>query len=307
MSEKTLKLILGGVAGVVIVYLLAGLVVRVSSGASASELAQMSNALQEALQGELQAIVIESPYGHVEVVPGGPSGWTVNGYRADAAAVAAIDGALASARVAHLASNNPANHGRMGVADDSSWSVELRRSAGSKRLIVGTAGPNYPSSYVRLPGQNEVFVVNGDLGHALRRGVSDWRDRKIAAIDTARAVLVSVSRPEGRYTIARSVDHWRMGSDGTDARMVHDILEQLNRFDAQDFPPDTAQLGPVVRSVVALNERGDTLTHIRLSRPDDYSYRASVRGDPLIYEVASWRVERMTPEGTRVIRPVVPQ
>src|SRR5204862_5169840 len=87
-------------------------------------------------------------------------GWTVNGYPADTAAVSHFWRVLSESRVAEVAASNPANHRRLGVAEDSTTTLELRRKDGGlTRLLLGKSGPVERSVYLRLPGDDRVYTV----------------------------------------------------------------------------------------------------------------------------------------------------
>src|SRR5690606_29368631 len=155
---------------------------------------------------------------------------------------------------------NPDNHARLGVAADSTWRIELRGAGGAEPilLLIGRNGPNHPSVYARLPDADEVFVVSGDLGHAARRRVREWRDRVVVRADTASAQRIVVARDDEAYTLVRG-DSARWTADGTpaDSAAVADLLRELARLETQAFAPDTAVLGDdVARSVLALGAAG---------------------------------------------------
>jgi hypothetical protein len=76
---------------------------------------------------------------------------------------------------------------------------------------------------------------------------------------------------------------------------VGDVLGELARFDATGFPADTVKFtGKQSRSVIALGSRGDTLARLDFAG-DGTTWIARARGNVQLYDVASYRVDRVAP------------
>jgi len=310
MSEKTLRAIYTTVGVLVAVYVLTALIGRDPASAVDGEGRALVQALEQLGKGELESIRINGPgrTDSVELVRAADGSWTANGYPADSGAVARLQNALATSRVGHLASANPQNHRRLGVADDSTWHIEVRRKGRAEpvRLLLGEHGPVYPSAYVRLAGSDEVYLLNGGLVNSVRRAAVDWRDRVVVRADTAAIHRLVVARDSISYTLERGDSaRWMLGTFAVDSAKVAELLGELARLEAQAFPLDTAAtLGDVTRSVLALGAAGDTLALIRMA-PTDQSWTwhavaagkgaAPQLGDQ-VFELPAWRTDRLAPE-----------
>jgi hypothetical protein len=310
MSEKTLRAIYSTVAVLVAIYVLTLLIGRDSARAADGEGRALVRALEQLGKGELVSIRIDGPGStdSVELVRAPDGSWTANGYPADSGAVARLQNALATSRVGHLASANPQNHRRLGVAEDSTWYIEVRRRGRPEpvRLLLGAHGPVYPSAYVRLVGSDEVYLLNGGLVNSVRRAAVDWRDRVVLRVDTAAVQRLVVTRDSVSYTLERGDSaRWTLGVFVVDSGKVAELLGELARLEAQAFPLDTAAtLGEATRSVLALGAAGDTLALIRMAPTDrSWTWHAVAAGKGAVpqlgdqvFELPAWRTDRLAPE-----------
>lgn len=300
MSEKTLRIVLGAVAALVVIYAVTALASRAPAGGSAG-----TGALAEALAGawtdDVATVRVLAP-GDTITLERAAGGWTVDGHPADSALVARFRDGLAEARVANLAAANPANHARLGVSADSARVLEfLRPDGGSTRLLVGGRGPSFQSAYVRLPERDEVFLVRGDLRGPAQRDADEWRDKTILSVDTAAVHRIAVSRDGERYTLARDTAGWTLDGAPASDDAVRDLLAELARLEAVGFAPDSVTLDGPARTVLALGEQGDTLASVSLAEGADSNLLVTVPGRDGVFELSSWRANRLAPERGAVV------
>lgn len=172
--------------------------------------------------------------------------WRVNGYRADSATVARFWTTIENARIGDLVASNPASHSRLGVAADSSWRMEVDLPGGSRTLLVGDAGSRYGTTYVRLPDEDQVYLLDGNLRAEVTRGLDGWRNKALARVDTASVQRLIVERAGGGYELARSDSLWQVAGDGeANQSAVRTLLGELTRLDASGFyPPGTLFRAP---------------------------------------------------------------
>ncbi|HEX7051901.1 MAG TPA: DUF4340 domain-containing protein [Longimicrobiales bacterium] len=300
MSEKTLRIVLGAVAVLVVLYAVTALASRAPSDGSAE-----TDALAETLAGAWTddvATVRILAQDDTITLERADGGWTVNGHPADSALVARFRDGLGDARVAHLAAANPANHARLGVSADSARVLEFLRPDGDgTRLLIGDRGPSYQSAYVRLPDRDEVYLVRGDLRGPAQRDADDWRDKTILRVDTAAVRRIAVSRDGEHYTLARDSAGWKLDGEPASAGAVRDLLGELARLEAVGFAPDSVVPAEPTRSVIALGEQGDTLADVSLSESEDANLLVTVPGRDAVFELSSWRADRLAPERSAVV------
>jgi len=171
MSEKTLKTIAAAVAVLIVLYVAATLLSGMPRSVDGGPLAA---ALQRA-GADAREIRIVSDGDTIELRRG-DAGWSVGDHPADSALVNGLLRALRDARIGHLAASSAANHARLGVSDSAARILEVSTGSGAPiRFLVGNAGPSYDAVYLRLAGEDEVFLVHGNIRrHTLRRA-EDWR------------------------------------------------------------------------------------------------------------------------------------
>lgn len=224
--------------------------------------------------------------------------WSVNRYGADTATVRYFIRSLREARVDELASRNPENHPALGVSADSSWTVRIRTRRDSTPLLhVGAEGPYSESAYVRLDGDERVYLLRGEVRSALEGGLMAWREKQVAAVDTGRVAEIHVQRSGESYRIHRVSDGWRLGEARASKAVVDRLLAELHDLKAYAFASDTSAVGASTRRVEALSAKGDTLAWIRaapVSTSGSWLVRSS-RAEGVVFRVEDDRVGRISP------------
>ena len=205
MSERALKQLVGALAVAVLVWGVATLL----QGGSGSGSIQASGRIAGFFDGMGPASVTEiriDHQGETGTLRSADAGWTANGYAGDEEAIDGLLSTLGGAVVGDLTATNPENHARMGVAADSAYTLTVVTGADERTLLVGKSGRRFGTAYVRLPDEDEVYLLDGDLRAQLGRDADAWRDRTIVAIDTA---LVTF---DGRLTLrARNISQFQRG------------------------------------------------------------------------------------------------
>lgn len=292
MSERTLRRIVVALAGLCILYILVAVLGR-GSGAAAADGA-IESILEQMRDDTADVIRITSPQGETAELRLDQT-WTVNGMPVDSAAVQRLIRALQEARVGSLVSTNPGNHPRLGVSTDSAWTLETQHGDRTTKLLIGRAARRFNTSYIRLPDDDATWELESELRAAAAKPVADWRDRVISRVDTARVNSVVITRDGQTYTLARADSAWRLGDDKADSMTVANVLGELARLEATAFAPDTATFdGTDRRTVTALAAAGDTLIHIEFAGRE-YIWRARRAADSTLFDVPSYRVDRIAP------------
>ena len=290
MSEKTLKQAIYFLAAVTALYLLTTLLNQGGSGAPSG-----GNELAEALEAAAETtdrVVFSGPERTV-TLERATDGWTVNGYLADSVAVARFWDALSGSRVGDVAATNPANHGRLGVTADSAWTLTIGQE---DRLLLGHAGPQFGTAYVRLPDADEVYVLRGDLRSTATRPLADWRDKLVLAVDTALVAAVEVRRDGDTRRWERGDSTWSEGGGDADETEIRNLLQELAGFQATGFAADSVAMQETPdRQVRAFDAAGNEMASVSLDEGDG-NLRALSDQSPYVFEVPSWRADRIAPE-----------
>lgn len=72
---------------------------------------------------------------------------------------------------------------------------------------IGKPGPDYQSSYVSLPGQEQTYLVSGNLSSIFSR--EDWRDRQLFTADKSSIKKLRFHRAGKEYAIILDGDKWK--------------------------------------------------------------------------------------------------
>jgi hypothetical protein len=303
MSQDTLRKLL---IALVVVGALWGIASLVSGpGAPPAASAGLVDFFQAVGSGSsIRAIRLSSPGGDtVELTPT-DGGWSVNGLPTDSGTVARFLTALSEATVGDLIARNVANHGRMGVVEGEAPSLAMETDGYTGSVLVGSGGPRYGTSYARLPGEDEVYLLEGDLQSHVRRSLDGWRSKRVTAVDTTSVARVEVRRDDDEYAVVRGDSTWAF-EDGAEAdgNTVRSILTELRDLQASGFlqEGDSLMAAPSSAHVRALSADGGTLAVLELGGGEgDRWIRAE--GNPVTYRMPSYRVDRIAPPLDRVRR-----
>ena len=240
-------------------------------------------------------------------------GWTVNGYPADTVLVGAASSGMDTARMGRLVARSATNHARLGVADDSTRLVEVVPTSGPAiSFLLG--GRGLEGRYVRFPGENDVFVVANESVATLDGTVEEWRDRIVAAVDTASVTRILVQRSdEGQTALARTeadsaTVEWIGDGEAADAVVVGTLLESVAELSADGFPSDSVAFAVDFEQPAAvLDVYGSdvvgappVLSLLFLTAPDARDFLVRRADNPLVYRLSAARVEDLLPSRARL-------
>jgi len=307
MSEKALKRLVAGLATAVVLYIMVGFLGR-NRGTGSGDPA-LDAFLRQLGTDSLSSIMVTSPGGDSFRLARRGDSWTVNDLAADSAAIARLQRSARDAKVGVMISSSDANHARLGVTADSAWTVEVQPAGvGATRLLVGNNGSRMSSAYVRLPDEAATWELTGDLRGAVARSLTDWRDKTIARIDTAKVASLELARDGSHYTISRLDSTWVVttmaghAAEPAESGTVSSILSELARLDATGFATDTMTTDSTqYRQLIVRSATGDTLLSIDASGTSA-GWHVVTRGNGTIFDVPAYRVDRLLPKREDVAR-----
>ncbi len=300
MSERTLKQLVGALVVVVAVWAIATLLSGSGGGGQSAtgEIAAIFNGVSEATVTEVRR---RGPSGDV-VLTGGSGAWTVNGLRPDSGAVTRFWSVVDGLEMGGLVASNPDNHGRMGVADDGASTLEIDIDGDTRALVVGDQGPRFGTSYVRVPGQDEVYVAQGDLRSHVQRALADWQNRRIVRIDTSAVVRIEIERDGDPYVLVRGDSLWTF-EDGaeTNSSTASGVVAELADLIAAGVlsEADSIAQAELGGTTLALDANGNVLAEVTIGSGTSERW-ARAAGDAVIYRLASFRIDRITPTRERM-------
>lgn len=299
MSERTLKGLVGALAVALGLWVVATFV----SGGSASIAApgDVAGFFEGADADAVQAVRIVTPDETMalERVDGR---WSISGFPADSAAVTRLLDGIAQASIGELVAANPDNHQRMGVSSDSTTTLEIDVAGDVRELHVGDTGPRFGTAFARRPGDDEVYLLEGDLRAQLGRDLDQWRDRTMVAIDSSAVTRIEVQRQGDAYTLVRGDSVWAFESgDEVAAPAVDGVLAELARLVATGFVADSDSIASleVASTTRAYDVAGALLAEITIGEGDTDRW-ARTASDDYLYRVSAFRADRVAPTRERL-------
>lgn len=283
-----------------------GLVTVFGGGGDTIEEREMLPALSS---GQADTIEFSGGEATVRLARGREAEWNVNGYPASPDAVDELFRALAAPVRGSLVARSASSHARMGV--DSVGGRRLRVMRGGDTvadLVVGNQGRQYGTVYVRQVGDDLVYQVGGPLHTLAVRMVTDWRDKRILVLDTARIEQVTVERGRRPFTLVRADGVWSF-ADGTPAdsaemarllREYRTVSAQGNAF-ASPAQADSAQFDRPDRRLSIVGAGSDTLATL-LFDSTDTGYWVRHADGGTVYHLYAWKVDDLTPHDSTLRR-----
>jgi len=138
------------------------------------------------------------------------------------------------------------------------------------------------------------------------RGIDDWRNRRMLAIDTAQVRRITVERDGESATVVRSDSTaWTFtNGDAANARTVQAILNELGGgLVASRFVAETDSIGmmPPGGTTTAYSESGEQLAAVTVGSGSGDRW-GMVAGDSVRYRLPPFRVDLIVPR-VETLRP----
>lgn len=126
-------------------------------------------------------------------------------------------------------------------------------------LIVGKAGSDMRSTYVRKPESNDVYLAQASLARLLERPARGFRDKIVAPLDTSKVAMIEVASKDFKYSMVKVDSIWTVmtGSEPTfvaDHMKALQLVGLLGNLRVADFVSDAE------RDTINLNEAIDQIT-----------------------------------------------
>lgn len=236
----------------------------------------------------------------VRLVQTAPGVWTVNGFRATPGAGSDLVKALGDTSPRDIVSISASSLARMGL-DSAAWKLVVGPAAQPRlTLLVGSAGQEYGTGYVRRPTSDTVYLWRGSLPSLVRRSSDAWRDHHIASVPPDSVHAIEIAQHGRRYALERGATGWTIGGARADSQKVTVLLAQFRNLSAQGFGgPHTAdslrRVRPRAERLVTLRGKGATpLLALTLDSAAGFFW-ATRPGDSTVYRLDAWQVLQLTP------------
>ncbi|MDA0312060.1 MAG: DUF4340 domain-containing protein [Gemmatimonadetes bacterium] len=301
MSEQALKRLVGAL---VILVALWGITSLISSDGSGSRAAsgEIAGVLDGVSETSVERVRMTTLAGSIDLART-DGAWRVNDFPADSGVVTGFWRVATGLAIGDLIAANPDNHERMGITDGAAWTLEFTVGGETRTILVGGQGPGFATSYVRLPGSDDVYLLEGDVRAHIRRPLDQWRNKLLASIDTAAVVRLEVERGGDAYVLLRAAEAWTFESgEAARAVTVQNLLTDLRHLEASGILAETDSLAAAAEggSLLAYDGGGAVLAELHVGAGEgDRWVRAA--GDDTVYRLASFRMDRLFPRRETVL------
>jgi len=222
--------------------------------------------------------------------------WTVNGLQTDTAVVHRLLRAFDDVEVQEIAATNPANHASLYISRDSAR--EMVTDAGVT-ILFRKHTPRTRTGYARLPGNDTVHVIHGDLRFSVGRNLFEWRNKVMLRVDTSAVATLRVTRDGTTTVYERRDTTWTVNGEQADSSTVRNpirnMLQELREVRASGFEPDYEVPDVPDRSLQALDADGNQLAFLRLMQ-EPGNWVVTSPSTPYIFELPKFRGDRIAPE-----------
>jgi hypothetical protein len=229
-----------------------------------------------------------------------------------------------------LVSRGASHLGELGLAPDSARLVVLHQAGGGPDLAVevGARGPGGDADYVRVRGEQSVYLARGQVSFFLSQEPSSWYELHVLPDDvqgtTVASVTVSGSLPpqegagriSGDYTLRRSsankLDQWTINGETRPVERVSAgaMASALANLEGIDFGDDTSVArAPATGGLSITVQTFGGKRFVLNVRPSTQPGRALVKADwsPWTYVVTALALQRAVLPESRLLKPASPE
>ncbi|MDH5672120.1 MAG: DUF4340 domain-containing protein [Myxococcales bacterium] len=218
--------------------------------------------------------------------------------KADANAVKTALDKLGELEITGVAATKAKNHERLEV--DAAKGTRVTANGGGKPLLDAYIGVyRSGNSMLRLEGQESVATVKGSIRYAFAKELREWRDRRIAKVETDDVNAIAFTNSHGEFRFEKSEDSWKQVAgpkidplDETKLKGIVGSAASLNAVDfaAADISADKAGLGETAArfQLEFGGDAGAGALAYRIGSLNEKNYYLQMEGDPQIYLVSNW-------------------
>jgi hypothetical protein len=226
-------------------------------------------------------------------------GWRVNGYQASASGVTDFFQVLADAPAGQLVAQNAGTHSRLEIEEGKARTLRVHGGGETQlHVLLGKRAPGFQDSYLRRPGEDNVYAVRTRLATYVDRRLDDWRDRTLARVAADSVSLVEVHVGGSSYVLQRENDGWRLpGGEAPDSAVVSRLLDQYESLNASGFRSavdSVPDFDDPDRRAVLRSATDDTLLELAFDSAAS-GFWVHKTGDSTVYQVSNFVVNRIAP------------
>lgn len=148
----------------------------------------------------------------------------------------------AKINVGKIISSNPDNQAELDVSDSSGIRVNFYHQNDTlNSIILGKLSPTKSHTFVRIPGEVDVYEAIGPVSMLYDRPFTGWLDRTVISLLSGTIKDIEVKNDTGTYKLIRADSAWVISkppykdSLATDEMAVETFLDVITDIRATDF------------------------------------------------------------------------
>jgi|GEM_PF-2549480 len=232
-------------------------------------------------------------------------------FKADANIVKSTVDKLAELDVTGIRSKKKAKHELFEVSEEKGINIKVTTSEGKTfAFILGKNSKDFRNSFIRLPGDDKVYVIKGAIKSYMSREIKNWRDKGIFDLDKTTVKSIAINEKQGKKTVHNTFERNEDGSwkvmehqdFKADKNKVESLANQVATLRTHDFIDEPAALteygldDPDMVVKVLMNDNKEHVLLIGKANEKNQYYAKVAAQDKPLYLLAKWQVERYQKE-----------
>ena len=132
-----------------------------------------------------------------------------------------------------------------------------------QQMMMGGRGGQQFFSYVRLQGENEVYVADNFMGMSINTDASSYRNKKLLSLTTDNISKIQYNYPADSGFALNKIDSiWSIFGNPPDSTALADYfsdIRYLNNSNFVDDVPASALVSPTVSMSISQNDKPDIM------------------------------------------------
>jgi hypothetical protein len=171
----------------------------------------------------------------------GEDGWMVTEpyeYRANQSFVKTLLDKLEDLRIEAEVTSKSSRHGEFEVTDEQAIQLTIQEGGDTHEILLGKAAQGFKQTYARRAGKDQVYLIRGGYGVAVKRQPDAWRDKKITQFKQEDVLAVDLPNID----LQKEGETWKAITPGgeeftPDEAKVKRVTRALANLRTSDFPP----------------------------------------------------------------------
>ncbi|TET55085.1 MAG: DUF4340 domain-containing protein, partial [Actinobacteria bacterium] len=134
---------------------------------------------------------------------------------------------LKDASISELAATKKSKLVSLEVDDENGRLVTFHTKEKKISFIIGKAGIDGNSFYVKLPKKSKAYVASGNLGTVFAKEIDGWYDKEVLSLNQDDIEKISFSYEDESFELSKKKAQWYLDEEGSKEKADNDKVETL--------------------------------------------------------------------------------